>query len=100
MPQLILLDSSHQYEHTLRELDLWVPAMDPQSIMLLHDTSAYARTWDQRGMGGVQQALDDWLPKHAKEVSFMSLNRRVGEPGVEPPFVYQDGCGLGILQKL
>ena len=99
MPELIILDSSHQYEHTLRELDLWVPRMDPQSIMLLHDTSTYARGWDQKGLGGVQQALDDWLPKR-KDVAFLNLNRRVGEPGVEPELVYQDGCGLGILQKL
>jgi predicted O-methyltransferase YrrM len=100
MPQLILLDSSHQYDHTLRELDLWVPAMDPQSIMLLHDTSTYARSWDQDGKGGVQKALDDWLPKHQGEVGFLNLNRRVGEPGVSDDLTYRDGVGLGILQKL
>ena len=99
MPQLILLDSSHQYEHTLRELELWVPAMDSQTIMLLHDSSTFARNWDKEGTGGVQQALDDWL-RGRKDVAFFSLNRRVGEPGVTPDLVYQDGCGLGILQKL
>jgi predicted O-methyltransferase YrrM len=99
MPQLILLDSSHQYEHTLRELDLWVPAMDPQTIMLLHDTSTYARSWDQGGKGGVQKALDDWVPKR-KDVAFLNLNRRVGEPGVSDDLTYRDGVGLGILQKL
>jgi predicted O-methyltransferase YrrM len=98
-PQLIVLDSSHQYEHTLRELDLWVPAMESQSIMLLHDTSTYARTWDAKGLGGVQQALDDWLPGRS-DVAFLNLNRLVGEPGGTTELVYQDGCGLGILQKL
>ena len=99
MPQLIVLDSSHQYEHTIRELDLWVPRMDPQTIMLLHDTSTYARNWDAAGLGGVQQALDDWLPGR-DDVVFLNLNRRVGEPDVSPALTYQDGCGLGILQKL
>lgn len=99
MPQLILLDSSHQYGHTLRELDLWVPAMDPQTMMLLHDTSTYACSWDQNGKGGVQKALDDWLPKR-KDVAYLNLNRRVGEPGVSSDLTYRDGCGLGILQKL
>jgi predicted O-methyltransferase YrrM len=99
MPELIILDSSHQYEHTLRELDLWVPRMPSQSLMLLHDTSTYARTWDAKGLGGVQQALDDWLPKH-KDVALLNLNRRVGEPGGTDQLVYRDGCGLGILQKL
>lgn len=98
-PQLILLDSSHQYEHTLRELDLWVPRMAPQSLLFLHDTSTYARSWDQKGQGGVQQALDDWLPGRA-DVAFINLNRRVGEPEVSGELTYQDGCGMGLLQKL
>jgi predicted O-methyltransferase YrrM len=99
MPELILLDSSHQYGHTLRELDLWVPAMEPQSIMLLHDTSAFASDWDPNGTGGVRKALDDWLPER-KDVACLNLNRHVGEPGVSADRTYQDGCGLGILQKL
>jgi predicted O-methyltransferase YrrM len=99
MPQLIVLDSSHQYEHTLRELDRWVPRMDRHSIMLLHDTSTYARTWDAKGLGGVQQAIDDWLPDRS-DVAFLNLNRQVGDPDKPGDLVYQDGCGLGILQKL
>jgi predicted O-methyltransferase YrrM len=99
MPELIILDSSHQYEHTLRELDLWVPAMEPQSIMLLHDTSTFARNWDQNARGGVQQALDDWL-RGRQDVAFLNLNRRIGERGVLAGVGYLDGCGLGILQKL
>jgi len=100
MPQLILLDSSHQYDHTLRELDRWVPEMVPHSLMLLHDTSHYARSFDAKGRGGVQQALDDWVRRHPREVEVANLNRRVGEPGAFPYPVYQDGCGMGILQKL
>jgi predicted O-methyltransferase YrrM len=99
MPQLILLDSSHQYAHTVQELDLWVPRMESQTLMLLHDTSTYARSWDANGAGGVQQALDDWLPGRS-DVAFLNLNRLVGEPGGTEALVYQDGCGLGILQKL
>jgi methyltransferase family protein len=99
MPQLIVLDSSHQYEHTIRELDLWVPQMDQHSLMLLHDTSTYARSWDANGLGGVQQALDDWLPGR-DDVALTIINRRAGEPGTSHVLVYQDGCGLGILQKL
>jgi predicted O-methyltransferase YrrM len=99
MPQLILLDSSHQYEHTLRELDRWVPRMQRHSIMLLHDSSTYARNWDANDLGGVQQALDDWLPGRS-DVAFLNLNRQVGDPAKPGELVYQDGCGLGILQKL
>jgi predicted O-methyltransferase YrrM len=99
MPELILLDSSHQYEHTLRELDLWVPRMAPGSIMLLHDTSVFAQTFDTAGAGGVQRALDEWLPDHP-EAAFLSLNRQVTPQDHAADLVYKDGCGLGILQRL
>jgi predicted O-methyltransferase YrrM len=98
MPQLILLDSSHQYEHTLRELDLWVPRMKPGSIMLLHDTSVFAQSFDTAAAGGVQKALDDWLPNHP-EAAFVSLNREVTPQNRAEDLVYKDGCGLGILQR-
>jgi predicted O-methyltransferase YrrM len=99
MPQLILLDSSHQYAHTLRELDLWVPRMEPGSIMLLHDTSVFAQTFDTAAAGGVQRALDEWLPAHP-EAAFVSLNRQVAPQDNAADLVYKDGCGLGILQRL
>jgi predicted O-methyltransferase YrrM len=96
MPELILLDSSHQYEHTLRELDLWVPRMKPNTIMVLHDTSNVARDWDATEKGGVPAALEDWLPRHP-EIEFINLNRAV--PASEPDVLsYKDGCGIGILQ--
>jgi len=99
VPQLILLDSSHQYEHTLRELELWVPRMEPGSIMLLHDTSVFAQTFDTAGAGGVQRALDEWLPDHP-EAAFVSLNRQVTPQDNAADLVYKDGCGLGILQRV
>jgi hypothetical protein len=68
--------------------------------MLLHDTSTYAREWDAADKGGVQQALDNWLSKNKGQVAFLNLNRQVGEPDKPGDLVYQDGVGLGILQKL
>jgi predicted O-methyltransferase YrrM len=99
MPDLILLDSSHQYHHTLRELDLWVPRMKPDSLMLLHDTSTFAQTFDTAGAGGVQKALDDWLPAHP-EAAYLNLNRQVAPDDNGADLAYKDGCGLGILQRL
>jgi predicted O-methyltransferase YrrM len=99
MPGLVVLDSSHQYAHTLRELDLWVPRMEPGSIMLLHDTSVFAQTFDTAAAGGVQRALDEWLPAHP-EAAFVSLNRQVAPQDNAADLVYKDGCGLGILQRL
>jgi predicted O-methyltransferase YrrM len=98
-PQLILLDSSHAYRHTLRELDLWVPQMAPGTIMALHDSSHLAQVWDPTGEGGVVRALEEWVPKHP-EVAFLNLNG-FAAPGIDGnALVYKDGCGLGILQKV
>jgi len=98
-PQLILVDSSHQYRHTLKELDLWVAELPVGAIMALHDTSPLAQGWDPTGEGGVLRALTEWLPDHPEVVSLM-LNRftKAGDDGNE--LVYKDGCGLGILQKI
>ena len=98
-PQLILLDSSHAYGHTLRELDLWVPKMQLGTIMLMHDTSVFAKSFDPTKEGGVARALDEWLPAHP-EVNFLNLNAFVQDGADANELVYKDGCGLGMLQKV
>ena len=97
--ELLVIDSSHAYEHTLRELDLWVPVMPVDTLALLHDTSIFAQSFDPTSQGGVRRALDEWLPHHP-EVAALSLNghemRGVGGDEI----VYKDGCGLGIVQRI
>jgi predicted O-methyltransferase YrrM len=41
-PELIILDTSHQYQATLDELNLWYPLLAPGGIFLLHDVSRFA----------------------------------------------------------
>src|SRR6476646_6372273 len=41
-PQLIILDSSHEYQSTLAELDLWYPVLTPGGLFVLHDVSEFA----------------------------------------------------------
>lgn len=99
MPQLIVRDSTHDYRLTKRELGLWVPRMDSQSILLINGTSRLSSGWDESGRGGPRKALRDWM-RRRRDVDYLSLNERVGEHGLEdPPLAYADGCGLGILQK-
>ncbi|MCB1887850.1 MAG: class I SAM-dependent methyltransferase [Rhodocyclaceae bacterium] len=95
-PQLIFIDSSHQYAHTLRELDLWYPALVPGGLLLMHDSSDFARRFDRAGGQGVKQALEEWIA--ANRVTSLNLNGFVGggRPG---DFPYLDGCGLTIIQK-
>lgn len=85
--KMIFVDSSHQYVHTLKELDLWYKELLPSGIMFLHDVSVDAQKFDSTKKGGVKKALDEWS-KAANVPVFKLL----------PP-IYQDGCGLGLIQK-
>ena len=98
-PELLLVDSSHAYGHTLRELDLWTPRLPVGALVLLHDASAFAVGFDPTGEGGVRRAIGEWLPAHT-DWSGMTLNGHV-RPGADgDALVYKDACGLGILQRV
>ena len=95
-PQIVFIDSSHQYEHTLKELDLWYDQLPQGGLLVLHDTSRFAATFDSTGKGGVFRAVSEWCA--VKGVTSLMLNSFVegGSPGDYP---YLDGCGLTIIQK-
>jgi len=95
-PQLVFIDSSHQYEHTLKELDLWYGQLPQGGLLVLHDTSRFAAVFDSTGKGGVFRAVSEWCA--LRGVPSLMLNSFVagGSPGDYP---YLDGCGLTIIQK-
>ncbi len=95
-PQLVFIDSSHQYKHTLDELNLWYPHVAPGGLVALHDTSVFAKTFDGSNCGGVGKAVDEWTSKN--NVQKININGFVsgGSPGDYP---YLDGCGLTLIQK-
>lgn len=94
-PQLVFVDSSHQYAHTLEELDLWYGHLRPGGMLALHDTSIFATSFDPTRRGGVLGALRDWGPGR----NMVLLNADVD--GSLPPdqLAYKDGCGFGLIQK-
>jgi uncharacterized protein YbaR (Trm112 family)/predicted O-methyltransferase YrrM len=89
---LVYIDSSHQYENTLKELDLWYPALKDGGLIFLHDTSDFAATYDS---AGVKVAFEEWVAK--RKLEYMNINS-ITPKGV-PALVYQDPSGLGIIQK-
>ena len=95
-PQLVFIDSSHQYEHTLKELDLWYDQLPQGGLLVLHDTSRFAAVFDSSGKGGVFRAVSEWCA--LRGITSLMLNSFVagGSPGDYP---YLDGCGLTIIQK-
>lgn len=95
-PQLVFIDSSHQYAHTLRELDLWYRELAPAGLMAMHDTSEYAATFDSSNEGGVRRALFEWRARTgAAAFSISNTNAILAHHGQ----IYMDGCGLGLVVK-
>lgn len=88
-PKMVFIDSSHQYAHTLRELNLWYEALFPGGLIFLHDVSEFAQGFDSTDEGGVKTALYEWGRQESFRSESMSF---VGK-------IYQDGCGLGVIQK-
>ena len=97
-PELLLVDSSHAYAHTLRELDLWAPRMPTGALVLLHDASVFAQGFDPTEEGGVRRAIEEWLPRRPGWTG-MTLNGHVAPGADGDALVYKDACGLGVLQR-
>jgi len=64
-PELIFLDSSHEYKQTLDELDAGTRFLAPGGLIVLHDTSEFAASFDVTQQGGVHRALGEWREAHS-----------------------------------
>jgi predicted O-methyltransferase YrrM len=96
----VFIDSSHQYQHTINELNLWFPALKPFGFIFLHDASTCASELDSSRSGGVIRALREWSQRG--DASHILFNEDVvfsPHPTHIQQVVYQDWCGLGIIQK-
>lgn len=96
-PEMILLDSSHEYQATLVELDLWYPALQSGGLFLLHDVSLFAVDFDVTKKGGVRRALSEWRRNHP-EAEALSLNGESRSMALPRP-LYKDACGVGLIHK-
>ena len=96
-PELIVLDSSHEYQATLDELDLWYPALEPGGLLVLHDVSWFAADFDVTKKGGVMRAFSEWRKAHP-EVETLCLNGGARTMDLPRPF-YKDACGAGLIHK-
>ncbi len=96
-PELIILDSSHEYAATLRELDLWYAALAPGGLLVVHDVSRFAQSFDVTQQGGVRRAFDEWRAANLAAETFL-LNGEAQSMDLPRPF-YKDACGLGLIHK-
>ncbi|MEO6971780.1 MAG: class I SAM-dependent methyltransferase [Chthoniobacterales bacterium] len=96
-PELILLDSSHEYRATVRELDLWYPALQDGGLFLVHDVSLFAVGFDVTGQGGVRRAFNEWRRQNP-QAEAICLNGESRTMDLPRP-LYKDACGLGLIHK-
>ena len=96
-PEMIILDSSHEYAQTLRELELWFEALAPGGLLVVHDVSRFAEGFDVTHDGGVRRAFLEWRAAHPECETFL-LNANETSMDLPRPF-YKDACGLGLIHK-
>jgi predicted O-methyltransferase YrrM len=75
---VIFIDTSHEYEHTKNEIDVWSKYLSPDGVMMFHDTNmkvVYGRTdgsisygWDNKR--GVIRAIEEFVGRQYDENSF------------------------------
>ncbi len=76
---LLFIDTSHWYEHTKKEIEIWSPFLSPDGIIVLHDTNmgkgTYARIDGSTGSGydndrGVIRVVEEMSNRSYDEMSF------------------------------
>jgi predicted O-methyltransferase YrrM len=82
---LLFIDSSHEYELTIRELHLYVPRVRPDGVVLMHDVRWLPPGQSLPEPGGpVKDALDNFCADTGREW--------------EVRYGWHNGYGLGILR--
>jgi predicted O-methyltransferase YrrM len=89
-PQAILLDSVHDYDFKLQELNLWYPHLQNNGFIFAHDTSEKC----QVGKGDRIELSKQWKMDHP-ECECMNINKQI----TTQPWTYKDGQGMLIVQK-
>lgn len=75
---LLLVDTSHEYLHTLAEIRTWMPHLGARAVAIFHDTNLkklYRRRDGSIGLGwnnnrGVTRALEEFLGSRIDETVF------------------------------
>ena len=96
-PELVIIDSSHEYAATLEELDLWYPVVAPGGLLVLHDVSRFATDFDVTKQGGVGRAFAEWRKAHP-DIETFCLNGEARSMDLPRP-LYKDACGVGLIHK-
>lgn len=101
----LFLDTSHEYEHTLAEIDTWWPLLNKGALMVFHDTNlsdnpskllsgGFTRGWNNQR--GVSRAIEEYFSINFDENSLTVL----GHSSKISNSLHLPWCnGLSIIQK-
>jgi predicted O-methyltransferase YrrM len=95
-PQLVYIDSSHQYDHTRAELMLWWEELPPGGLLVMDDVSGWASDFDRTKKGGSHRAAVEFARTHSP--NGVILNQSLYKES-NATLVYTDVCGFGLFQK-
>lgn len=95
-PDLVYIDSSHQYDHTRAELAQWWSELPPGGLLVMDDVSGWAASYDRTAKGGSHRAAAEFARLHAP--NGVVLNSSL-YPELGARLVYTDICGFGLFQK-
>lgn len=65
---MVILDSNHEKDHVLNELDIWGPFVTPGSYLIVEDTNIHGNPVVPEHGPGPHEALEEWLPNHPEFV--------------------------------
>ena len=83
---IIFIDTSHYYDHTMKELDIFLPFLNNNGLLMFHDTNmcpfpknTYLRINNTLGIGwdnkkGVVRAIKDFFSITFDESTYTSLH--------------------------
>ena len=62
---ILFIDTSHSYAHTLAELVAYVPHLRPEGVVFLHDSNVdHAAVEDEGNPWPVRRAIDTYISEH------------------------------------
>jgi cephalosporin hydroxylase len=64
MRVMVILDSDHNKEHVLKELNIYAPLVTRGSYIIVEDTNIHGHPLREELPEGPWEAVQEWLPKH------------------------------------
>ncbi len=84
---LLFIDTSHEYNHTVKEIEIWFPLLAEDALVMFHDTNlkdiyirengTTGRGWDNQR--GVIRALEDYFSRSFDETKDFQEDINAGE---------------------